>query len=248
MAWAGLEGFVAGRSGFARHAAAAAFRRADRVMSGVFEAGAGYPPSAGQAEAYPVPLYLRCRDETGRETQRIVTIHDIAPRGAATGFCHLREDIRTFPLERIIEVFDVGLDEASSDAARFFSDHPLLGQSSDAERAAIDACKDELVLLTMTGPEGRLSNPGQQDIALGLVHARRPNAELDEPRLRRLLSLLIADETAFHAALARLKRASVEDKETLLRRLTQSLETLTINPHPTQYAFVAFIERSLLLS
>lgn len=112
----------------------------------------GWDPSEQFIESNPRPLDARLRlsysDAQGERTERDIDVYECDtsnPAGYLIGYCHLREGVRTFRIDRVLRAVDRDTGEIIKDlpnfaAARFkaspaYAILQLLDRSSDALRA-----------------------------------------------------------------------------------------------------------------
>lgn len=243
-----FEHFVLARSALGQKQAAAKFMSAGRAShaSGADAAEMNATPN-GEADAPPLVYHLTYCDSAGSETTRIVNLRRIEVARDSlylVCMCHLRNEPRSFHVDRIREVFDASTGEVHERPRDFFASHPLLTQPRDPEDAAVKNCQRELVLLTMVGAADGLFDEDEQDHVLVHVYDRNLDLQLDEQRLRQRLALFAPDERAFWTSLHQMSRFKLGDARMTLRTMRRIVEA-DARLTPEEQAFVEEIQGRL---
>lgn len=245
MSWLGLDHFVTVKAALGTHAAAARFLKVGgRRSAASGEDSDGMDAASDAADSPPIVFHIVYEDTAGSVSQRIVTVRKVEI--SRTGhmllcFCHLRQRVRRFALDRVQEVFDASTGEVHAEPKAFFLGHPLLSQPETHEDRAFRLCSDDLTILTAVGAADGRFDPDEQDQLLIHVFDRYEDGPLDEGLLRRRLSLLTPDHASFYKSLARIPQTDTRLLRRSLRRIVESDGILD----PAELAFVDTIEASL---
>lgn len=164
-------------------------------------------------DAPPLSFHLRYRDARQQVSGRCITLRGLSQDDQdikILALCHLRGALRTFVASRIVEITDLTTGEIHVDGAGFFRQHPLLRAQApkDAvpptpEMRAIEACRDEIVILSfVAAADGDVAASERDEILKHVLLS--VDDPLNEAAVRRHLQGWLADELAFTQAIARL--------------------------------------------
>lgn len=161
------------------------------------------------------------------------------------GICYLRSRYRAFKASRIVELTDLATGEVFEDGITYFSNHPLIGPSSNMpteEEKAIRALDDDVVVLTfVAAADGEIHEAEMDEIVKFVSYSW--DDPLDEDKLRRRLASFVPDADAFHRSMNRIyvRRESASRFMRAIRAVVEADRKL----HEGEIAFVNFIQREL---
>lgn len=163
-------------------------------------------------------------DSQGDKSRRRITVRSLVSRGdvlMVNAYCHEREAVRQFRIDRIEELVVLSTGEVIEDAAGFFD--RLAGRDPTAE--ALAGCRHALQVLTFLARcDGHLHPAEQAEIAEFVIeNAPRP-LEIDEKRVRQHVSALYPDQTSYCRALRAIRFSGGDQMRQLSRAIRRVLD------------------------
>lgn len=248
-----LDHFVVARAALCRRVAQARAERLGRPIHGPEFDDESMAANDDDASDIPMVFHLIYRDAKGDLSGRCVTVrrlvHELADVRLMT-FCHVRLRPRMFLASRIVELTDLATGELDEDGLGYFRRHPLLRQATaddvsvlGSEVLAIQACRDEITVLTFVAASDGYLVPEEHDEIVKHVLNRFPDEEVTEAGVRRRVASWVPDEAAFWRALNRLE-AGEGDARALMRSLRRVIDA-DGRVDQAEAAFVVAIEERL---
>ena len=178
-------------------------------------------------------------DAAGRQSDRIVRvrrIYESQDTAYMNAHCELRDALRTFRLDRILEVIDYRTGEIHDDVEQFFapligftqSQSPTIPCKPSATEQVISACTDGLcVLLYFADANGELKK-SERRVINRYIEWRTQNYALPEryskAYLGRYMNNTVPETEDFEAALVRL----LEDKDGRVVKVVEAARDLVM--------------------
>lgn len=137
----------------------------------------------------------------------IQTIHRAALDDIITGWCHIRQQQRTFLASRTRRLVDLRTNEVSDTAQLFFRRALMIGDpGARATVEAIQRCHAGLVVMAAVGAKYGLFEEREREIVCDWIQSRSPNQAVDRARLSAYVGRVTCDAEAVDRALSRLGR------------------------------------------
>ncbi len=182
--------------------------------------------SSHNDEDYTAPLVfdMRYLNAKGETSDRRVRLSRILYQDTAVNFqawCYMRNRYRTFKLGNVKEIIDVATGEIFDDPHAYFAECGVFeGQSPEARALAV--CKDDLAILSLMATCDGNVHPAEIDEIVKHVFSRA-DEELDEAKIRCVVSQIAPDRNAAQSALKKL-RGRDEAKRYVLRSMRRVMD------------------------
>lgn len=185
---------------------------------GTFEAGNEVLDVVGLA------LGITYVDSRGEESRRRITVRSLSERHGVlmlNAYCHERDAVRQFRVDRIEEIAVLSTGEIIEDAAEFFAS--LSGRDHTAE--VIAGCRHALQVLTFLARcDGHLHPAEQDQIVEFVINTGLRPLEVDEQRVRQHVSALYPDKTTYLQSLRAIRFCGGEQMRQLSRAIRKVLD------------------------
>ncbi|HYD26927.1 TerB family tellurite resistance protein [Brevundimonas sp.] len=208
-----FEHFVRVRSALTGRAAEARAERFGRPVGGAAFDDDAMMVMVDAPPADPIAFHMVYTDAKKDLTGRCITVRSLREEldeVRVGAICHFRNALRSFLGSRIVELTDLATGEVHDDGLAYFRSHPFLRPATadvlsglSNEILAMQACRDEIILLTFVGAADGMLDPDEMDEIVKHVFDSADDA-LDEGEIRRRAASFVPDERAFYRALDRI--------------------------------------------
>lgn len=194
--------------------------------------------------------FIGYRDSKGNESERRVSVKGIAPKNGImflNGWCHEREQFRSFRVDRIVEAHDCVTGQIfiqSDDILPAFTEF-MREMSKDPEKNASRALKDCSavlnILMYLSRCDGQ-SHPAEIEIAMQYIGDKWFEFELDDKVLHRHVQRLYPTKPDFISAIESTYRFKDEDFRKRVRRYAALMIEADGVVLPVEYSAAAIID------
>ena len=248
-----IEHFVHARAVLARRNAGRQAARFERQVHGPNADASDMVQDFPDPTVPPLAIHMVYSDTHGKLSGRCITLRTLQEQVAdvrVTGYCHMRNALRTFLASRAVEVTDLATGEVHQDGLAFFRSHPLLRPlTADAlaimspALAAVQECRDEIILLSfLAASDGDFADSELDAIVTHVLNAV-PDEGVTDHEVRAKVKAFVPDEGAFVRALRRLCDGTGEPRR-LLRSMRRVVDA-DGEVDPEEVTFVTEIEAEL---
>ncbi|MGE5546244.1 MAG: WYL domain-containing protein [Solirubrobacterales bacterium] len=160
----------------------------------------------------------------GKETRRRITVRSVSSRGEVQqlyAYCHEREALRQFRVDRIKELLVLATGEVIEDPKAFFDG--LSGRDPTAE--ALSGVRHALQILTFLARCDGHFHPAELSEIMEFVIFSSPNpSAVDEARVRTYVSALYPDKASYFRSLRAVRFSGADQMKRVVRAIKLVLD------------------------